>query len=1168
MAKVFRIYNDDKRKNISGEKSITGWADSDKYDKKSIERIKDPNGDNPNRDITSIPTPWARLELVKQAFREVNRLGLDGQSIYHRMVSDALDVAEIFFNIDKLRDQFEILEWEVGKGLDAMKHSANVGVQLMGKGLSLYRAADGHQYNFDETQHIYLLSYKGKGHSEVPCIVGATSPATLFFTPAGDISFVSKFVSFGDDYPFDKDFCPLYKRADENFIIFWFAFRAQYNASQRESKFSKVFPELNDYLDKTYARISNEELKDTLRNDEKLLEQFEKNGKINLSNETSTAEVEIVGISLYAAPKIDVSTQSDFTIKATRKDIEGDLPLVLPCVGSSGSKYTKLKYTTSNWNTESKAQEQDERPLSERTLPNEGTKYPYLTMGDFLADTLLVNNSPGNEKKFFFAGQKGSLSALLPVKATWFDYFTVSDLKEHLKMEWKQDSQGAYLSVNLRVPIQHNVRGADEYVEYFKQYRDDDYKVARFSVGVYPFVLLDEGNADYRLTAFNTAQEGAGLVSLNTFAQQNPRKQIVMACERPNTNEEDRPRTSFPLQVSLYQAKGSRVDFIEVNYKDFSGLLVPNWEKPESYKEHVFAVDFGTSNTHVAGREKDGSEFTANELLCNTRFVFSHERDLNMPGVNTLVMQQLFPIGESEEQTAIKLPTRTVLAYGKSKDDKSWERDEVIPLVTGSIPFAYQTEELLAYQRPVYNLKWDTHKVTENQLRCYISNLLMMIRNKVLQNDGKLAETEIRWFYPLSMSRSKVAELRAVWDELYEKYFGNPREMVKSMCESLAPLGYFLRHEETTEQTCLVDIGGGTTDMAFAHQGKPQYLSSMRYAAGSLWGLDFNPDVERNGFVQRYRQKINEGLEDFPALDRVNQTLFARGNAVEILDFWLSLSNSTSKNDGKPAIDFAGMIKNDADMKPTLLMFYAAIIYHIAMISLAKGLELPRYIGFSGNGSRILRVLSASLRAEELTEFTANFLESVTGKQVHPKFELLFVKEPKELTCKGGLDYKDFDSKFRVEEHLVILRGDVGANGAIEIDPSAPLKIAEVLADKDAIENVKKQVGHFLQTLVAVENKIVGGYADIFGIKKGIFAQERDNLLIDVPKYIQDALRRRQEEQEDSDAELSETLFFYPIVGMIQEWARKVAGICIGSRNTYNSNILCDIINHYGKYGR
>ena len=419
----------------------------------------------------------------------------------------------------------------------------------------------------------------------------------------------------------------------------------------------------------------------------------------------------------------------------------------------------------------------------------------------------------------------------------------------------------------------------------------------------------------------------------------------------------------------------------------------------------------------------------------------------------------------------------------------------------------------------------------------------MMIRNKVLQNHGKLSETEIRWFYPLSMSRSKVAELRSVWDELYEKYFGNPREMVKSMCESLAPLGYFLRHEGTTEQTCLVDIGGGTTDMAFADKGKPQYLTSMRYAAGSLWGLDFNTDIERNGFVQRYRQEISEGLEDFPALDRVNQTLFARGNAVEILDFWLSLSNSTLKNDGKPAIDFAGMIKNDADMKAALLMFYAAIIYHIAMISSAKGLEIPRYIGFSGNGSRILRVLSASLRAEELTEFTAKFLQAVTGKQVHPKFELLFVKEPKELTCKGGLDYKDFDSTFRVEQHLVILRGDVGANGAIEIDPSAPLKIAEVLADKDAIENVKKQVDHFLQTLVAVENSIVGGYADFFGIKKGIFAQERDNLLIDVPKYIQDALLRRQEEQEGSDAELSETLFFYPIVGMIQEWARKVAGI-------------------------
>lgn len=226
MGKVFRIFDDSNRTS-----TIQGWGNTTIYAHEDIARIKDPNGDTPNRDITSIPTPWARLELVKQAFREVSRQGLDGNSIYHRMVSDALDVAEIFFNIDKLRDQFEILEWEVGKGLDAMKRSVNEGVQLMGKGLSLYREADGQQYNFDETQQIYLLNYKGKNHREVPCIVGATSPATLFFTPAGDISFVSKFVSFGDDHPFDKDFCPLYKRADENFIIFWFAFRAQYNAA-------------------------------------------------------------------------------------------------------------------------------------------------------------------------------------------------------------------------------------------------------------------------------------------------------------------------------------------------------------------------------------------------------------------------------------------------------------------------------------------------------------------------------------------------------------------------------------------------------------------------------------------------------------------------------------------------------------------------------------------------------------------------------------------------------------------------------------------------------------------------------------------------------------------------------------------------------------------------
>jgi hypothetical protein len=94
MGKVFRIYG-------QGNNNIEDWAQvsNNPYTTQTIAQIKDPNGATPSKEITSIPSPFARIDLVKSAFREVVDSGnLDGNTIFHKMVSDSLDVGEIFFN--------------------------------------------------------------------------------------------------------------------------------------------------------------------------------------------------------------------------------------------------------------------------------------------------------------------------------------------------------------------------------------------------------------------------------------------------------------------------------------------------------------------------------------------------------------------------------------------------------------------------------------------------------------------------------------------------------------------------------------------------------------------------------------------------------------------------------------------------------------------------------------------------------------------------------------------------------------------------------------------------------------------------------------------------------------------------------------------------------------
>ena len=77
--------------------NINGWDESFVISQKAVETITDPQGNCAQSEITSIPSPFARLDLVKQGFKFVNDTqDFDGSTIYHRMVSDAFDVGEIF----------------------------------------------------------------------------------------------------------------------------------------------------------------------------------------------------------------------------------------------------------------------------------------------------------------------------------------------------------------------------------------------------------------------------------------------------------------------------------------------------------------------------------------------------------------------------------------------------------------------------------------------------------------------------------------------------------------------------------------------------------------------------------------------------------------------------------------------------------------------------------------------------------------------------------------------------------------------------------------------------------------------------------------------------------------------------------------------------------------
>lgn len=251
MSQIFRLGN-------LGPNNSRDWQDSNAfpYNKQNRDTILDPNGASASHEITSIPSPFARIDLVKNAFGIVANNNLDGNSIYHKMVSDALDVGELFFNFDKLRDDLEIITWDATSMIQELKDSEYAGHKFLGESLETYLKRDK-GYNFDKLQNIYLLNFT-KGSEELN-IIGATSPATFFFSNSNDLNYVGEYITFGQDKPFDNEYQPLYKR-DFEYVKAWFYLR------NTIPNFANDYPEIYEYLKATYKNITDQNKKNILAN--------------------------------------------------------------------------------------------------------------------------------------------------------------------------------------------------------------------------------------------------------------------------------------------------------------------------------------------------------------------------------------------------------------------------------------------------------------------------------------------------------------------------------------------------------------------------------------------------------------------------------------------------------------------------------------------------------------------------------------------------------------------------------------------------------------------------------------------------------------------------------------------------------------------------------------
>ncbi len=1161
--------------------SSKDWSECDPYDDDEIKAIKDPEGGSEISMPPAIPSPFARIDLVKTAFRNIVKSPtlkahtekgvVQASKNDEKLVSDCLDLAELLFDSDSIPNELKIIPWDKDVELAKLK-AASDKHRRFAETLELYLDQDKKAYNFDLLRRLYLIEYNYK-------IIGCTSPSTLFFATANDLSHAQMKLT-GNDILFDEKYAPLYGRDAEFQKYFYLLFNTHPILKKRMKEFGT-------YLDENKKLISDPKLLREINeiergNPEELREQYNTVYE-ELNTGPTGSEVEVFGIGLRKRKSENVvkhiSDNSDFRINSIKIPADNK-PLVLQNDFSQNWIYAKDKWHGF------KVPYVESNDVKSRRLPEINIPYPFLTVSDFLEPYLIRLVYPVNSDKFFDGNLKndivgGDLSKgyILPLKKEFFDYFDAGDLigsaagKPRLSLN---QNVGGAVKVTLKIPVAK----AGEYIALERTYyKPDDEQprradeennkgaIVEHQVGLtlFPFIKTGDPNIKpfYRVQLVDrdfVGQFKGNDYSLTFYSD----KSLVNDSDDAPENDSDKSPEKLPIvddrpkirslknyngdATSKYYILENEFDFIQINSGFASGIIIPKW-KPfhQGNKEFSFAVDFGTTNTHVEYRVDDvlpkPFDIGAGDVQIATLYDPDKTSELfgdsSAIAIRELIEHEFVPfhLGKNDGKYNYKFPQRTVLSEGNSLDlDKP-----ASSLADFNIPFTY--EKKTEKSRIQSNLKWaKKDKHNRRRVEVFLEELIMLLRNKVLLNGGDLSKTKLIWFYPSSMNNRRIGELKDVWNNFFKQYFSKGGATIEIL-ESMAPFFFFKADSKLQggafKPVVAIDIGGGTTDIV-VFQSKPQQpnapilLTSFKFAANAIFGDGFSEfGTNSNGLVNKYYPIISNLLEKnkvkLVELSGVLSSIKEKSKNEDINAFFFSIEeNPRVTGDNKKMFSYNSMLADDEHLGIIFLYFYAAIIYHIARLMKDKNIEPPKNLVFSGTGSKILKIITTDLNI--LAQFSIKIFDQVYERELTEGLKISTEDTPKEVTCKGGLlaDPKELQ-KVSVSDIKAVLTGRKNNGG-------------EKLHYKDLDESVKNEITDFVREFnrIFIELHSQFKFTDNFNVSKESLDIFRDEFSKDLPDNLEEGLQytKKLDEVTDESDEIAETLFFYPIIGTIHRVAR------------------------------
>jgi len=920
----------------------TSWvAEEHSLTAQDLDKVIEQKTDNCGA-LNSLPTPFARFFVAREAFRRVheehlfpNRTDKEAGYAYRQMASDILDVYEILFNLKyhtnnswRSGQKIELREWDCQENLAYLKEKMPI----------LYNAIQDYFGTDIQDSKLYFLVYTENGKER---LLACSSPITGFVTPpdmdktGSKVNGVQK-ISFADDYYSDLH---IHRKSGGEY------FRDLKLFGERDADFKNYMYRLfgSDNIDSRFKAI-----KEYIRG-------FETDTEINNDYRLTLVPTKtdqndnlvINGITIKQSDEIDIASYFTDTM-------------------------IRMPYRISR---------QHFRTV---TFQNDFPNRDYDFLLPFKPEVLCLFE--GLEIDSDVHINRNSVTVNLRYNGNEYQ-------KEYAEDPFRAgqgrivDLKGAQINFDLGVfpNILSPKESENNYFKILVVAADENPEAPHFDIEKISLSFFKK-----------SATEVEKINEAIPESKANWGVEPAVVRSRQKTGKID-GGTKF------YELFNTSFNVIEVSLMGDTGILIPNFEKSKSTDQtFTYAIDLGTSNTFMS-RCKNTPEGRPDlrqspELFKMQRPMvnYLHEVPKNQQfSLSRRLEESIFSQAQNKVKTEFLpafidgvdylFPIRTALCGIRDKSNRPKLFDN------HNIAFFYEKMMEGSDQNVHTDIKWEQD---EDLLRVFVRELLLIIKCDILQRDGDLDRTHLVWFSPLSFMGQMRDIYQSIWTSEPKDILFIQSDQIRRYSESEAPYYYYKKKDyiEDSDAVTVIDIGGGSTDFVYFKDNQPQVASSIHFGCDVLWENGFMAfeDERENGIYKRYSSNLQfKQRKDLDDLNEYFNSINTTAKTKDIINFWLSNAEFC---------DIISLMRRD--FKPVFVYHLTSILYYMSCMYKEKGLAAPRTIVFSGNGSKYIDNFITT-EDNVLKNIINLIFKRVFGGEHNVNLKL--PEERKESTCYGGL---------------------------------------------------------------------------------------------------------------------------------------------------------------------